>query len=145
MKKLPVILFVIILFSCAGFGNLSPVKKQLAYRTAFNHILAQFNDWAIQQPEETKVKLRSDVIPQIDKAASALDKYEAAYVTGDKDPQAKLDFYLSLKNDLIKLLLQYGLKVDEKEVSSGVSPRNITIRLAQSNWGYSYQSQLCLH
>lgn len=140
MKKhlLLMTLIVFLISACTGFSTLTPVKKQLMYRSGFNHILMQFNSWAVQQPEEVKIKLRSDVVPLIDKAASALDNYEAAYVTDTENPQAKLRLYIGLKNDLVELLLKYGLKVEDKEVSSDAITRNTIVGFAESCGGHCY-------
>lgn len=111
-------LAIIFLFGCAAMQNMTPEQKQLTYRTAFNSILEQFNGWAKLQSEETKAKLRAEVIPLLDKAGGALDLYEQSFSSSNDDPDARLNFYLNLKNELISLLLKYGLKVDERKVTS---------------------------
>jgi len=114
--KLISALFVILCFvSCASMQKMTPEQTHLTYRTMFNNVLEQFNEWAVLQPEETKVKLRADVIPLLDEAKTALDLYEKALFLPDDDADARLNFYLEVKTKLINLIAKYGLRVDERK------------------------------
>lgn len=115
-KILTVLLAIVFVVSCAGMREMTAPQKHLTYRTMFNNILEQFNGWAVSQPEETKIKLRLNVIPLIDEAKDALNLYEKSLFISTEDPDARLNFYLNLKTKLINLIATYGLKVVEKEV-----------------------------
>jgi len=112
LKFVSVILALLFVIGCAG---MTMKQKVLSTRTTFNEMLQQFNSWAKNQPEETKVKLRENVIPVIDEASGALDAWEDSLYLPDGDPDAKLQFYLDVKTKLINLIAKYGLKIVEKE------------------------------
>lgn len=114
-KFILILLSIVFLVSCAGMSEMTAPQKHLTYRTMFNNILDQFNGWAFSQPEETKIKLRKDVVPLIDEAKDALDLYEKSLSISTDDPDARLNFYLDLKTKLINLIASYGLKVEEKK------------------------------
>jgi hemolysin-activating ACP:hemolysin acyltransferase len=100
--------------------EMTPAQKYGTYRTAFNDVIEyQYIPWAKLQPEETKVLLRADVNPRIKKVYAALDVYKAELATPGGDPVAKMNLYLSLKNELFALILKYGLKIDESKVKEG--------------------------
>ena len=109
------LIVILFLFSCASMDQMTAEQKHLTYRTMFNNILEQFNDWAALQPETTKVKLRRDVIPLLGEAKDALDLYEGSLSIPTDDSDARLNFYLGLKNKVVSLIYKYGLKVDEKK------------------------------
>ena len=115
VKVLVPLLIIVFLISCAGMQDMTPPQKHLTYRTMFNNILEQYNGWATVQPEETKVKLREDVLPLLDEAHDALNLYEKSLSIPGGDADARLNFYLDVKNKAINLLLTYGLKVDERK------------------------------
>lgn len=121
-ELISVILVLLFIFGCAGMrkkiGEMTPLQKYDMYRTTFNNVIEhQYLPWAIVQPEETKVKLRTEVNDLIKKAEGALDLYGQSVKGEIADPEAKLEFYLKIKNELYVLLLKYGLKIDESKRS----------------------------
>ncbi len=109
-----IVLVIAFVAGCATFGDMTKEQQYLATRTSFNEILTQYIDFQQLQTPEKRAEIKAEVQPVLDEAVDALDLYKKSLtVTGD-DPQLKLDFYLSVKNKLISLLLKYGLKVDEK-------------------------------
>jgi len=97
-------------------GEMTPAQKYDTYRTTFNDVIEyQYLPWAKIQPETTKVILREEVNPMVKRAEQALDVYGKEVATPGGDPEAKLNLYLGIKNDLYILLLKYGLKIDESK------------------------------
>ena len=113
-KWLVVVLALLFVVSCAGMQQMTKEQTHLTYRTMFNNALEQFNNWALEQPEDTKVKLRVEVIPLLDEAKEALDLYEMALFIPDDDADARLNFYLEIKTKAINLIAKYGLEIDER-------------------------------
>ena len=109
-KGLFIVICVAALVACAG---MTVKQSYLAQRTAFNELLNQYTVWAVAQPEEVKAKLRKDVNPVIDEAASALNSYGQAIYLNNADPQSKLNFYLILKTKLLNAALKYGFHYQE--------------------------------
>ena len=124
VRVLMVIAILFLVSGCATFGaltgsmdNMTPAQKYDAYRTTFNDVIDfQYYPWAMEQPESTRVLLRTDVNPKIKRVKEALDIYGKELKTPGGDPNAKMNFYLGLKKDLFDLILKYGLKIDESKV-----------------------------
>jgi len=107
------IISLLMLGACSHFQTMTPAKKYATVRTAFNEIVRQYIDQAKLQPEDVRAKLRENVNPVIKDAEKALDKYfESLTLPGD-DPDARLAYYLDLKNQILELCLKYGLKIAE--------------------------------
>lgn len=104
---------LILIVGCASMKAMTPAKKHAAIRTTFNEMVRQYIDQAKLQPEEIRAKLRENVNPVIKDAEAALDKYYAALTLPDDDPDARLAFYLDLKDQILKLCLKYGLRIDD--------------------------------
>lgn len=100
----------LMILSCAG---MTPKQQYLSQRMAFNEFLLQFNTWAVVQSEDVKAKLRSEIIPIIDEASTALNAYESALYLNTGDPMAKLQFYLDLKTKLLNAVLVHGFHYEE--------------------------------
>jgi len=107
------IISLLILGACSHFQTMTPAKKYATVRTAFNEMVRQYIDQAKLQPEDIRVKLRENVNPVIKDAEAALDKYYESLTLPHDDPDARLAFYLDLKNQILKLCLKYGLKIAE--------------------------------
>jgi hypothetical protein len=109
---------MVMLVSCATvhFGKMTPAQKYGTYRATFNDVIEhQYIPWAKKQPEEKKVLLRAEANPLIKDVEKALDVYSAELIKPGGDPEAKMQLFLNVKNDLYVLLLKYGLKVDESK------------------------------
>lgn len=109
------ILTVFLFTACTMFQKMTPDKKYATYRTAFNELTKSYIVEAKKQPEDIRAKLRKEVNPKIKDAEAALDKYYDALNLPNDDPDARLAFYLDLKNEVIKLCIKYGLKIKDKE------------------------------
>jgi hypothetical protein len=107
-----VLILAVSVFSCTAFQKMTPAQKYATTRTAFNDLVRQYIDQAKMQPETVRAKLRAEVNPVIKEAEAALDKYYAALSLPNDDPEARLAFYLDLKNEIIELVLKYGIKID---------------------------------
>jgi hypothetical protein len=104
---------LIALVACATFQNMTPAKKYATTRTAFNELVKSYITQAKLQPEDVRAKLREEVNPVIKDAEEALDKYYESLTLPNDDPDARLAFYLDLKNQMLELCLKYGLKIEE--------------------------------
>jgi hypothetical protein len=107
------VLFMVMMIACGAFQNMTPAKKYATVRTTYNEIVKQYIAQAKLQPEEIRVKLRTEVNPVIKEAEAALDKYYAALTLPNDNPDARLAFYLDLKTEILNLCLKYGLKITE--------------------------------
>ena len=103
--------FLLAITACAHFEKMTPAKKHAAIRTAFNEMVRQYIDQAKLQPVDFRAKLRENVNPVIKDAEAALDKYYESLALPDDDPDARLAYYLDLKDQILKLCLKYGLKI----------------------------------
>jgi hypothetical protein len=93
---------------------MTPAQKYAATRTAFNDLVRQYIDQAKMQPETVRAKLRTEVNPVVKEAETALDAYYASLSLPGDDPEARLLFYLELKNKILNLVLKYGLNIDQQ-------------------------------
>jgi len=119
-KLIMILLFVMTFSGCATLSgsltNMTPAQKYDTYRTTFNDVIQyQYLPWAKIQPESTKVILRTEVNNMIKTTEKALDVYGKEIAIPGGDPEAKMNLYLDIKNDLFALLLKYGLEVDESK------------------------------
>jgi hypothetical protein len=103
----------IMLSACGHFKEMTPAKKHATIRTAFNEMVKSYIAQAKLQPEDVRAKLREEVNPVIKDAEEALDKYYESLTLPNDDPDARLAFYLDLKNQMLELCLKYGLKIEE--------------------------------
>lgn len=116
LKFLPIL--VVLLFSCATIqiGEMTPAQRYDTYRTSFNDTIQyQYIPWAKKQTQEKKTLLKAEVNPLIKSTEKALDVYGAELSKPGGDPEAKMQLFLEVKNNLFELLLKYGLKVDESK------------------------------
>jgi len=115
-KRIFIVVFLSMLIISCAHGNMTPAQKYDTYRTTFNDVIEyQYHPWAMRQSMETRALLRVDVNPKIKRVEEALDVYGKEIATPGGDPEAKLQLYLNLKNDLFALILKYGLKIDESK------------------------------
>ena len=147
MKKYKfMILFILVvfIFGCAGtqkkISEMTPLQKYDMYRTTFNDVIEyQYLPWAKAQPEETKVKLRSEVNPLVKDTEEALSLYGKSAKGEIPDPEAKLEFFLKIKNRLYTMLLKYGLEVDESTAKGAeYDPGTITVTVYVHQYGHRY-------
>ena len=114
LRIIGIILALCFIVSCAG-TQLTPVQKYAVTRATFNDILENhYIPFFKAQTPEVQQKLRDDAKPVIHEAAGALDMYYWSLTIPNEDPDARLEFYLTLKTKLINLVAKYGLKIPEE-------------------------------
>lgn len=114
LKEIGIVILIMAFF--VGCAHMTAQQQYLATRTTFNEILTQYIDFMGTQTPEKRAEIKADVQPVLDEAETALDTYGKAVKAGE-NADAKLDAYLSVKNQLVHLVLKYGLKVDEGKVT----------------------------
>jgi len=113
-RSLALLIMLMFVFTACSFGQIkTPDQKYAVARTAFNEIVQQYIEQAKLQPESTKIELRANVNPVIKDAEKALDTYYDSLVLGESDAEAKLDYYLKLKNQILNMVIKYGLIINE--------------------------------
>lgn len=138
------LVLVVFIFGCAAtqekISRMTPLQKYDMYRTMFNDVIEyQYLPWAKAQPEETKVKLRSEVNPLIKDTEEALSLYGKSAKGEMPDQEARLEFFLRIKNRLYAMLFNYGLKVDESNAKGAeYDPGTITVTVYVYQYGYRY-------
>ena len=68
--------------------------------------------FANSQTPEVVAKMKTEVNPVIKSAEKALDAWGNAMGSGDEN--AKINTYLSIKDEMISLFLKYGLTIKEE-------------------------------
>ena len=113
-KIIGIILALCLVVACAG-PPMTPTQKYAVTRATFNDILENhYIPFFKAQTPEVQQKLRDEAKPVIHEAADALDMYYWSLTIPNDDPDARLEFYLTLKTKLINLVAKYGLKIPEE-------------------------------
>lgn len=102
--------FAIVIASCA----MTPTQRYATTRASFNSMLEnQYIPFFESQTPKVQQELRDKAAPIIHEMSDALDIYYRSLSVDGEDPEARLEFYLSIKNKLINLLTKYGLELME--------------------------------
>ena len=109
-----IIMVFALVIGCASVP-MTPTQKYAVTRATFNDILENhYIPFFKLQTPEVQQELREKAVPVIQEAAGALDMYYWSLSIPGEDPNARLLFYMDLKNKLINLVAKYGLQIPEE-------------------------------
>lgn len=102
------VLAVILLAACAS-GPTKAVDVYFNARVTFNDLLQSYVEAYETAPEDVQQKWTATITPWFVDGEKALDAWATLLGTSD-DPQAQADAYIAIKNKIIALLIEVGVK-----------------------------------
>ena len=101
--------FVLVL-GCAGWGDVYKSPDKMFYIALQEHtrLLKAYNDYYDTADAEVQQIMREDVDPKLMRMDDAFKAWHYARTLGS-EPQKDMEYYLKLKNEVIRLLIEYKI------------------------------------
>jgi len=104
-----ILALVFIIISCAG----TPVQRRLEVADTFNSIYEQYLDAYDRQSVTIQQKWKVEIDPLFAEASAAMGAYLAVTDPSSSEADRHLAFYTAAKDQAVRLLLTYGIKIRE--------------------------------
>jgi hypothetical protein len=95
---------------CAG----TPTQNRLMTADTFNSIYEQYLDSYDRQSGTTQQKWKVEIDPLFAEASAAMGAYTAITDPSSSDAQKQLEIYKAAKDQAVRLLFTYGIKIKEE-------------------------------
>jgi len=95
---------------CAG----TPIQNRLMTASTFNSVYKQYLDSYDRQPVTIQQKWKVEIDPYFAEASAAMGAYIAITDPLSSDAQKQLAIYEASKNQAVRLLFTYGVKIKEE-------------------------------
>lgn len=111
MKRLLTFMFIAaLLVSCAG----TPTQNRLMLSDSFNSIYEQYLDAYDRQSGTIQQKWMVEIDPLFAEASAAMGAYMRITDPLSTDAQKQLALYTAAKDQAVRVLLTYGIKIKEE-------------------------------
>ena len=110
VKFIGILLALFFIIACAS----TPTQKRLMTVSTFNSIYKQYLDEYDKQPVTIQEKWKVEIDPYFAEASLAMDAYLAITDPTSTDAVKQLAIYKAAKDQAIRLLFTYGIKIKEE-------------------------------